>query len=99
MDYDGPSLSDTSSLASLDEYRNRSSNGSSLSLSVGSAIQSEPEDDSVTVSSRDMVGRPNTKTVVPMQKDMPDFDIQSLSELPSEPSSRDFYGKRSVVYL
>ncbi|KAH8112232.1 hypothetical protein DFH11DRAFT_1608661 [Phellopilus nigrolimitatus] len=33
VDYDGPSLSDTSSLVSLDEYKNRNNSGSSLSLS------------------------------------------------------------------
>lgn len=92
VDYDGPSLSDTSSLASLDEYKNRSSNDSSLSLSVGSAMQSEPEDDSVTVSSRDMIGRPNTKTVMPTWRNKSDYDVQSLSELPSEPSSSVFNG-------
>ncbi|KAH8102785.1 hypothetical protein DFH11DRAFT_1658782, partial [Phellopilus nigrolimitatus] len=47
------SLSDTSSLVSLDEYKNRNSSGSSLSLSFGSAVHTEPEDDSVPVSSRD----------------------------------------------
>ncbi|TRM65478.1 hypothetical protein BD626DRAFT_488898 [Schizophyllum amplum] len=53
VDYDGPSLSDTSSLASLDEYKGRS--GSQLSLSIGSLSGSSkvPEDDNVTVSSRD----------------------------------------------
>ncbi|KAH8104219.1 hypothetical protein DFH11DRAFT_1765448 [Phellopilus nigrolimitatus] len=53
VDYDGLSLSDTSSLVSLDEYKNRNSSGSSLSLSFRSAAHTEPEDDSVTVSSRD----------------------------------------------
>ncbi|KAL1696785.1 hypothetical protein GGG16DRAFT_85260 [Schizophyllum commune] len=53
VDYDGPSLSDTSSLASLDEYGGR--NSSQLSLSIGSLSGSlrVPEDDNVTVSSRD----------------------------------------------
>lgn len=51
VDYDGPSLSDTSSLVSLEEYRNR--NGSESSLSFDSSVRIEPEDDSVTVSSRD----------------------------------------------
>ncbi|KAH8102342.1 hypothetical protein DFH11DRAFT_1693024 [Phellopilus nigrolimitatus] len=37
----------------LDEYKNRNSSGSSLSLSFRSAAHTEPEDDSVTVSSRD----------------------------------------------
>ncbi|KAH8103212.1 hypothetical protein DFH11DRAFT_1772461 [Phellopilus nigrolimitatus] len=52
VDYDGPSLSDTSSLVSL-EYGNRNSSGSSLSLSFGSAACTQPEDDIITVSSRD----------------------------------------------
>jgi hypothetical protein len=51
VDYDGLSLSDTSSLASLDEYKGRS--GSQISLSFPSHNQIEPDDDSVTVSSRD----------------------------------------------
>ncbi|THU92735.1 hypothetical protein K435DRAFT_758000 [Dendrothele bispora CBS 962.96] len=50
VDYDGPSLSDTGSLASLDEYQDR--NGSSLSFSLG-APSVDLDDDSVTVSSRD----------------------------------------------
>lgn len=53
VDYDGPSLSDTSSLVSLDEYRNKRSSESSFSLSFSGASGFEPEDDSVTVSSRD----------------------------------------------
>lgn len=54
---------------------------------MGSSIQLEQDDDSVTVSSRDMIGRPNTKTVVPMRKNMSNFDIQSLSDHLSEASS------------
>ncbi|KAG5647512.1 hypothetical protein DXG03_009449 [Asterophora parasitica] len=50
VDYDGPSLSDTSSLISLDEYRGR--NGSQQSFSFGSPSV-DLDDDSVTVSSRD----------------------------------------------
>ncbi|KAH8112821.1 hypothetical protein DFH11DRAFT_1878812 [Phellopilus nigrolimitatus] len=49
VDYEGPSLSDTS----LDEYRNCNSSGSSMTLSFGSAACTKPEDDIVTVSSRD----------------------------------------------
>ena len=52
VEYDGPSLSDTSSLASLDEFRNR--NGSQQSFSFGAP---SVDDDSVTVSSRDAGGR------------------------------------------
>ncbi|KAG5636236.1 hypothetical protein H0H81_008717 [Sphagnurus paluster] len=50
VDYDGPSLSDTSSLISLDEYKGR--NASQQSLSFGSPSV-DLDDDSVTVSSRD----------------------------------------------
>ncbi|KAG6869213.1 hypothetical protein C0993_009076 [Termitomyces sp. T159_Od127] len=51
VDYDGPSLSDTSSLISLDEYRGR--NGSQQSFSFDSPVA---DDDSVTISSRDNSG-------------------------------------------
>ena len=58
VDYDGPSLSDTSSLASLEEFRGRNLNGSQQSFPLG--IPSvELDDDSVTVSSRD----PGTSSV------------------------------------
>lgn len=50
MDYDGPSLSDTSSLISLEEYKGR--NGSQHSFSFGTPSV-DLDDDSVTVSSRD----------------------------------------------
>lgn len=50
VDYDGLSLSDTSSLASIDEFKGR--NGSQLSFSYGTP-NAELDDDSVTVSSRD----------------------------------------------
>ncbi|KAF9047190.1 hypothetical protein BDZ89DRAFT_1099279 [Hymenopellis radicata] len=60
VDYDGPSLSDTSSVISLDEYRSR--NGSELSFSFGTPSVIEPDDDSVTVSSKDtgMHSRPSS---------------------------------------
>lgn len=54
VEYDGPSLSDTSSLASLDEYKARNASGFSLSLDA----PSEFDEDAVTVSSRDPEGRP-----------------------------------------
>ena len=58
VDYDGPSLSDTSSLASLEEFKGRNLNGSQHSFPLGtSAI--DFDDDSVTVSSRD----PGTSSV------------------------------------
>ncbi|EKM50674.1 uncharacterized protein PHACADRAFT_178406, partial [Phanerochaete carnosa HHB-10118-sp] len=77
IDYDGPSLSDTSSLASTDEYQNRNDDSFSLSLSTSSAgsFGLEPDDDARTVSSKDTGARPRskysffrsrgTKTVVP----------------------------------
>ncbi|KAJ7734533.1 hypothetical protein B0H14DRAFT_2995705 [Mycena olivaceomarginata] len=54
VDYDGPSLSDTSSLASMEEYKNR--NGSEQSFSFG-APSVDLDDDSITVSSRDAISR------------------------------------------
>ncbi|KAF9475227.1 hypothetical protein BDN70DRAFT_865170 [Pholiota conissans] len=50
VDYDGPSLSNTSSLASIEEFKGR--NGSQLSFSYGTP-NAELNDDSVTVSSRE----------------------------------------------
>ncbi|KAF8906206.1 hypothetical protein CPB84DRAFT_1770225 [Gymnopilus junonius] len=50
VDYDGPSLSDTSSLVSLEEFKGR--NGSQQSFSFGTPSV-DLDDDSVTVSSRD----------------------------------------------
>lgn len=52
VDYDGPSLSDTSSLASMDDFEGR--NGSEFSLSLSASVSREIEDDSITVSSKDM---------------------------------------------
>lgn len=54
VDYDGPSLSDTSSLASMDEYKGR--HGSQLSLSFSTPPSLDVDDDSVTVSSGDAGG-------------------------------------------
>ncbi|KIJ61950.1 hypothetical protein HYDPIDRAFT_95335 [Hydnomerulius pinastri MD-312] len=67
VDYDGPSLSDTSSLASLEEYKGR--NGSSGELNwaaaAGVGADGELDDDSVTVSSRDNSRRYANGTVHP----------------------------------
>ncbi|KAG0699912.1 hypothetical protein DFH29DRAFT_808256 [Suillus ampliporus] len=52
VDYDGPSLSDTSSLASMEEYKGRNRSEGELSWSIGGG-GGEVDDDSVTVSSRD----------------------------------------------
>ncbi|GLB41855.1 putative protein with zinc-binding domain, present in Dystrophin, CREB-binding protein [Lyophyllum shimeji] len=59
VDYDGPSLSDTGSLVSLDEYRGR--NGSQQSFSFGSPSV-ELDDDSVTVSSKDNSAAPSSSS-------------------------------------
>lgn len=67
VDYDGPSLSDTSSLASLDDFR--VSNNSQQSFSIVSA-PFEFDDDSVTVSSRDP-GLSAARTPIPPQQSMP----------------------------
>ncbi|KZP21090.1 hypothetical protein FIBSPDRAFT_861001 [Athelia psychrophila] len=56
VDYDGPSLSDTSSLASMDEYKGR--NGSQASFSFSAPHSVDLDDDSVTVSSRDTGAAP-----------------------------------------
>jgi hypothetical protein len=53
VDYDGPSLSDTGSLVSLEEYRERRHSGSELSFSLNGSIPAEQDEDAVTVSSRD----------------------------------------------
>ena len=58
VDYDGPSLSDTSSLASLEEFKGRNLNGSQQSFPLGTPSV-DLDDDSVTVSSRD----PGTSSV------------------------------------
>ena len=61
VDYDGPSLSDTSSLASLEEFKGRNLNGSQQSFSFG-APSVDFDDDSVTVSSRDP-GTPSVRAL------------------------------------
>lgn len=63
VDYDGPSLSDTSSLASMDEYKGR--NGSQLSFSFSPPASVDLDDDSVTVSSRDAGGPSRVNTQQP----------------------------------
>ena len=54
VDYDGPSLSDTASLASRDED---SPEGSQLSFSPGELSSSSLDDDAITVSSKDTRGQ------------------------------------------
>lgn len=98
VDYDGPSLSDTSSLASLDEFKDR--NSSAYSLSLGSSLSAEPEDDAITVSSKDMGskydlfrGRGGPKTIMsgpsrdppirrPPKPPESDWDQQTVSSAP-----------------
>ncbi|KAH8110515.1 hypothetical protein DFH11DRAFT_1880569 [Phellopilus nigrolimitatus] len=94
LHYDGPSLSDTSSLVSLDENKNRNS-GSSLSLSCGSAGHVEPEDDSVIVSSRDTgLLMWKTKTVMYGGSRSTAQDFHSLSGLESESDASLFMKER-----
>ncbi|KAF9069787.1 hypothetical protein BDP27DRAFT_674584 [Rhodocollybia butyracea] len=61
VEYEGPSLSDAGSIISVEEYRSR--NGSARSFSFGGS-NVEPDDDSVTVSSRDNGGRPSAPSSV-----------------------------------
>jgi len=87
VDYDGPSLSDTSSLASLDDFRAR--NNSQLSFSVISAPV-EVDDDSVTVSSRDpgLSAARNPATPIPYQQPMSkQQSLQTLEMLGDEVAS------------
>ncbi|THH16959.1 hypothetical protein EW146_g3752 [Bondarzewia mesenterica] len=60
VDYDGPSLSDNSSLASTDDYQ--SHNGSQFSFALSAPPSAFPDDDAVTVSSKS-VGRRKPDTL------------------------------------
>ncbi|KAF9454221.1 hypothetical protein P691DRAFT_692748, partial [Macrolepiota fuliginosa MF-IS2] len=85
MEYEGPSLSDTSSLASFDEFRGRNTSQHSLSIV---AIQVEPEDDSITVSSKDF-GSNSLRRTPPSQASNPsdgDNDTSSPESFTSDPS-------------
>ncbi|KAF8311396.1 hypothetical protein DL93DRAFT_2061136 [Clavulina sp. PMI_390] len=55
VEYDGPSLSDTGSLVSLEEYQKRDSLSLSDVIAAGDpyAYHDEPDDDAVTISSHD----------------------------------------------
>ena len=55
VDYDGPSLSDSSSLASTDDYQNH--NGGVFSLMSHRFPAPPPDDDAATVSSKDFGGQ------------------------------------------
>ncbi|KAG6335268.1 hypothetical protein ID866_3824 [Astraeus odoratus] len=82
VDYDGPSLSDTSSLASLEEYRGRNESSSELSWpgASGAGENGELDDDSVTVSSRDNSGRFRNGTLL---------IATDARRVPSRPTARD----------
>ncbi|KAF8916216.1 hypothetical protein CPB85DRAFT_1490287 [Mucidula mucida] len=88
VDYDGPSLSDTSSVISLDEYRSR--NGSELSFSFGTPSVIEPDDDSVTVSSKDtgMHSRPRSAAHLHPTDHASQLSGESSYAVPSGPSAR-----------
>ncbi|KAG2150275.1 uncharacterized protein EDB93DRAFT_342312 [Suillus bovinus] len=78
VDYDGPSLSDTSSLASMEEYKGRNRSEGELSWSIGGG---EVDDDSVTVSSRDTNWHfAKGSTVHPVTPRSDDWDKCSISE-------------------
>lgn len=64
MEYDGPSLSDTASLASFDDFQGRNTSQHSVSII---APQAEPDDDSVTVSSKDF-GSNSLRRTPPSQR-------------------------------
>jgi hypothetical protein len=86
VDYDGPSLSDTSSLASLDDFKVR--NNSQQSFSIISA-PAEVDDDSVTVSSRDpgLSAVRNTGPVPPQQSISKQQSFQTFKSLGDEVAS------------
>lgn len=88
VDYDGPSLSDTSSVISLDEYRSR--NGSELSFSFGTPSVIEPDDDSVTVSSKDtgMHSHPRSAAHLHPTDHASQLSGESSYAVPSGPSAR-----------
>lgn len=81
VDYDGPSLSDTSSLASMEEYKGRNRSEGELSWSVGGG---EVDDDSVTVSSRDTNWRfakgSTVHPITPRSEDLVNQDSFSIPE-------------------
>lgn len=92
VDYDGPSLSDTSSLVSMEEYKDR--NGSEFSLSFSSPSSADIDDDSVTVSSKDMASKYDAlrsklgpKTIVSGPRTA---SRSKLSGVPSQPALSDW---------
>ena len=92
VDYDGPSLSDTSSLASLEEFRGRNLNGSQQSFPLGTPSV-DLDDDSVTVSSRDpgtssVRALDNTISSLAKRSFNTDFGTNNLTA-----TRREFYGQ------
>lgn len=95
VEYDGPSLSDTSSLVSLEEYQNR--NSSQLSFSLGAP--SELDDDAVTVSSRDtgaMSRAPSNGLAPPLRRDQPGSQLSGESSWDSLRSGRSASGAQEA---
>ncbi|KAI0675835.1 hypothetical protein C8Q78DRAFT_1066496 [Trametes maxima] len=99
VDYDGISLSDTGSLISIEEYRNR--NGSGISLSHSSIPPRELEDDAITVSSKDVgskyeafLGGTGAKTIVagpsrePLIDPADNWEVATISSAPRTTSSK-----------
>ena len=90
VDYDGPSLSDTSSLASLEEFKGRNLNGSQQSFSFGTPSV-DLDDDSVTVSSRD----PGTSSVRALDNTVASIAKKSFS---SDLGTNNLTATRKEVY-
>ncbi|KAL1941300.1 hypothetical protein VTO73DRAFT_7512 [Trametes versicolor] len=102
VDYDGISLSDTGSLVSLEEYRNR--NGSGFSLSHSSIPPREMEDDAMTVSSKDVGSKyeallaKGSRTIVagPSREPLIDpgenWEVATISSAPRTTSSKQSRG-------
>ncbi|RDB23655.1 hypothetical protein Hypma_009170 [Hypsizygus marmoreus] len=88
VEYDGPSLSDTGSLVSLDEYRER--NGSQQSFSFG-APSLDLDDDSITVSSRD------TNGMSPAPSRSSSAANRAPRQLPSSHSDKTFFTSRPAA--
>ncbi|KAI0629363.1 hypothetical protein C8Q77DRAFT_1143553 [Trametes polyzona] len=98
VDYDGISLSDTGSLVSLEEYRNR--NGSGFSLSHSSIPPRELEDDAMTVSSKDVGSKydpflgKGPRTIVagpsrePLIEPTDNWEVATISSAPRTTSSQ-----------
>lgn len=85
VEYDGPSLSDTSSLVSLDEYKGKSESTSDLTWVYVSEARDggEVDDDSVTVSSRDTVGPSGSGTLHPTWNGRVAHDSRAQGDRPS----------------